>query len=153
VFPLQFVRAPRINNSATRQFVVLRPSTRSRAFFSLPRALSLQLRVLGLGLLKNGDIGIRVLPQRQKIPVGCERPDAGSIGIRALRTSRLQRIGTSHAQMRQRSRPAIPDNTAVIENLVKFGGSSNALSRRQACLSPRVRWIETGNIGGEPDLP
>jgi hypothetical protein len=54
-------------------------------------------------------------------------PSAGGIGIRALRGSRLQGIGTSHAQMRQRSRPAVPDDPAVVENSLELSGSSTAL--------------------------
>jgi hypothetical protein len=37
--------------------------------------------------------------------------------------------------MRQRSHPAVPDDAAVIENLVKLGGSSTALSGCQVFLS------------------
>src|ERR1035437_7573974 len=70
---------------------------------------SLQLRVLRLGFLQNGDVGFGVFPEREKVFVGGERPDAGGIGIRALRGSRLKSMGPSHAQMRQRSRPAVPD--------------------------------------------
>jgi hypothetical protein len=42
----------------------------------------------------------------------------------------LQGVCTSHSQMRQRSRPAVPDDAAVVENLLKFGGGSGALSGR-----------------------
>ena len=47
--------------------------------------------------------------------VGGERTDAGGIGIRTsfLRGSRLQGVRTSHSEMRQRSRPAVPDDAAV----------------------------------------
>jgi hypothetical protein len=71
-----------------------------------------------------------------------ERPDAGGIGIRSLRGSRLQGIGTSHAQMRQGSRPAVPDNAAVIDDLLKLGGSSAAMSGCQVCLSTHIHVIE-----------
>jgi catechol 2,3-dioxygenase-like lactoylglutathione lyase family enzyme len=43
---------------------------------------------------------------------------------RHLRGSRLQGVGTSPTQMRQRSRPAVPHNAAVVENLLKFSGGS-----------------------------
>src|SRR6202022_1791480 len=87
----------------------------------------LQLRILRLGFLQDGDVGVGVFPEREEVLVGGERPDAGGIGIRALRGSRLQGIGTSHSQSRQRSRPAIPDDAAVVENLLKLGGGSAAL--------------------------
>src|SRR5271155_1026595 len=91
------------------------------------RAL-LQLRVLCLGLLQDGDVGVGVFPERKEIFVGGERPDAGGISVRALRCSRLHGIGTSHSQVRQRSSPAVPDDAAVVENLLKLGRGSVALS-------------------------
>jgi hypothetical protein len=60
----------------------------------------LQLRVLRRGFLQDGDIGVGISPEGEKIFVSSECPDAGGIGIRALRGSRLQGIGTSHSQMR-----------------------------------------------------
>ena len=114
---------------------------------------SLQLGVLRLGLLQDGDVGVGVFPEREKILVGGERPDAGGIGIRSLRRSRLQGVGTSHSQMRQRSRPAVPDDTAVVENLLKLGGGRTALPSRKIRLAANIRWIEAGNIVDERNLP
>ena len=51
--------------------------------------------------------------------------------------------------MRQRSRPAVPDDAAVVENLLKLGGGIFALSGRQIRLSANVGGIEAGNVGGE----
>jgi hypothetical protein len=51
---------------------------------------------------------------REKIFVGGERPNAGGIGIRALRGSGLQCVRTSHSQTRQRSRPTIPHDPVVV---------------------------------------
>src|ERR1700674_2753655 len=65
-----------------------------------------------------------IVPEGEKILVGGERPDAGCIGICSPRGSRLQGIGPSDSQMRQRSCPAVPDNAAVIDNLLKLGDSS-----------------------------
>ncbi len=64
-----------------------------------------------------------------------ERPDAGGIGIRSLRGSRLQRISPSHSQMSECPRPAVSDDAAVIKNLLELGSGSVALSSRQICLS------------------
>ena len=59
----------------------------------------LQLRVLCFGFFEDRDVGIGVFPEGEEIFAGGERPDAGGIGIRALRGSRLQSVGTSHAQV------------------------------------------------------
>src|ERR1700685_397669 len=113
----------------------------------------LQLRVLRFGLLQDGNVGVGVFPEGEEIFVGCERSDAGSIGIRSLRGSRLQRIRTCHTQMRQGSRPAVPDDAAVVENLLKLGGSSTALSGGQECLSAYIHVIEAGNVCDERNFP
>ena len=62
--------------------------------------LLLQLRVLRLGFLQDGDVGVGIFPQREKIFVGGERPNASGVGIRALRSSRLQSVRAGHAQTR-----------------------------------------------------
>jgi hypothetical protein len=50
----------------------------------VPLFRSLQLRILGLGLLQDGDVGIGVFPEGEEIFVGGDRPDASGIGIRSL---------------------------------------------------------------------
>src|SRR4029077_2505379 len=105
------------------------------------------------GFLQNGNFGVGVFPQREEIFVGGKRPNAGGIGVRALRGLRLKRVRTSHSQMRQRSRPAVPDDAAVVENLLKFGGGSTTLSRCQVGLPTYIHVIEAGNIGDELNLP
>ena len=112
-----------------------------------------QLRVLGLGLLEYGDVGVCVFPKSVEVFVSGKRPDAGSVGIRSLRGLRLQGIGTSHSQMRQRSRPAVPDDAAMVENLLELGGGSGALSGRKIRLPAYVHVIEAGNIVDKRNLP
>ncbi len=97
--------------------------------------------------------GSGVFPEGEEVLVGGERPDAGGIGIRALRGSRLQGIRASPSQTRQRSRPAVPDDAAVIENLLKLGGGSTPLSGCQVCLSAYIHRIEAGNIYDEQNFP
>src|ERR1700675_1665430 len=121
---------------------------RSNATVSTVKAL-LKLRVLTFGLLQDGDVGVGILPEREEIRVSGERPYTGGIGIRALRGPRLQRIGTSHTQMRQRSRPAVPHDPAVVENLLKLGRGSITLSGCQVCLSTYIYVVEAGDIGDE----
>ena len=72
---------------------------------------------------------------------------------RQLRGSGLQHILPSDAQMRQRSRPAVRDDAAVVDDLLKLGGGSGTLSGCQVCFPTHKNWIEAGNIGDEPNLP
>jgi hypothetical protein len=44
----------------------------------------LQLRVFGLGLFQNGDVGIGILPKVEQVLANRERSDAGGVGIRAF---------------------------------------------------------------------
>src|ERR1700732_1754461 len=80
-----------------------------------------QLRVLRFRFLQDGDVGVGAFPEGEKIFVGGECTDSGGIGTRALRSSRLQSIRPSRAQTRHRSRPAIPDDAFVVENLPELG--------------------------------
>jgi hypothetical protein len=65
----------------------------------------LQLRVLRFGFLQDGNVEVGVFPQREKIFVGGERPNASGVGIRALRSSRLQGIRTGNLLVMQFSTP------------------------------------------------
>ena len=51
--------------------------------------------------------------------------------------------------MRQRSRPAIPHNAAVVENLLELGSSFLALTRGKVRLAANVGGIEAGEIANE----
>ena len=44
----------------------------------------LQLRVLCLGLLQDGNVGVSVFPEGEEIFVGSKRTSAGGVGIRSL---------------------------------------------------------------------
>ena len=94
---------------------------------------SLQPRVLVSSLLKDGDVGVGIFPHREEVLVGGERTDAGGVGIRSLRGSRLQSICTSHSQMRQGSddigirrenvaRVTLLDKSHRLRNSLIFGG-------------------------------
>jgi hypothetical protein len=67
--------------------------------------------------------------------VGGERPDAAGPGLGALEGSRLLSVRPSQSQTRQRSRPAVQDDPAVIENLLKLASGSATFSCLQVCLS------------------
>ena len=94
-------------------------------------SLLLQLRVLRLGLLQDGDVGVGVFPEGEEIFIGGHCPDAGGIGVRSLRRFRLQGVCTSHSQMRQRSRPTVPDDAAVVDE-------SSGTRQLQRCP---VQWL------------
>src|SRR5208282_4326694 len=55
--------------------------------------------------------------------------------------------------MCQRSRPAVPDDPAVVEDLLKLGSGSTALSGCQVCLPAFIGWIEAGNIDDKLNFP
>src|ERR1700684_3815249 len=115
------------------------------------RAL-LQLRVLRFGLLQDGDVGVGVFPEGEEVFVGCEGANARGVGIGSARGFRPKDFGRSHAQARQSSRPAVPDDAAVVENFLKFGSSGVVLSRGQICLAPDVGRIKARNVNDECDL-
>jgi hypothetical protein len=112
----------------------------------------LELGVLPFCFYQDGDVELGVFPEGEKISVGDPRPDTSGIGVRSLRASRLQGVGTRHSQVGQSSRPAVPDDAAVVENVLKLGGGGGALPGCQVCLSSYVRRIETGNIVDEQNF-
>ena len=109
----------------------------------------MQLRVLGLGLFQDGDIGVGVFPEGEEVFVSGERTHSGGISIRPLRSSGLQGVGPSHSQMRQRSRPAVPNNATVVEDLLELDGSLLALPSREIRLTAIVGRIKAGEIGNK----
>jgi len=84
-------RGAAVRNSSNRQGVSSLLSACHWLSFRKPkfhkseilRAL-LQLGVLRLGLLQDGDVGVGVFPKREEIFVGGKPADAGGVGIRAL---------------------------------------------------------------------
>jgi hypothetical protein len=47
-------------------------------------SLLLQFRILRFGFLKDGDVGVSVLPEGKEIFVGSQCPYAGGIGVRSF---------------------------------------------------------------------
>ena len=77
------------------RFVLPRLFVAVIANMELPTARQLlELRVLPFRFHQDGDVGVGVFPEGEKISVGDPRADRGSIGVRSLRRSRLQGIGT-----------------------------------------------------------
>jgi hypothetical protein len=54
----------------------------------------LPLRVLRLGLLQDGDVGVGVFPQGEEVFVGGERPNAGGIGSNSIWSYQLPTLGS-----------------------------------------------------------
>jgi len=73
-------------------------------------ALLLQLRVLHLGLLVDGDVGVGVFPEREKILV-CRA---------ALRNVALECIGTTQLEVRQRTDRFVEHEPAMVEDFLKL---------------------------------
>ena len=115
--------------------------------------ISFQPCVFSLCFFQDGDIGIGVFPEGEEIFVGGERAHAGGIGVGSLRSSRLHGVGASQSEMRQSSRPAVPDDAAVVENLLELDGGSGALSGRKIRLPAYVHVMEAGNIVDKWNLP
>ncbi|MGA7967688.1 MAG: hypothetical protein WB983_03580, partial [Terriglobales bacterium] len=114
------------------------------------RLYLLQLLVLGLGLLQDGNVGVSVSPQGEEVFLGGKRPDTG--GISPGRILCLERICTRHSQMSQRSGPAVPDDSAVVDDLLKLRDRFLALPRRRVRLAANVGGIEAGEVYDKENL-
>ena len=117
-----------------------------------PACQLLQLRVLGFSFFQDGDIG-DVFSEGEEIFVRRERADAVGVDIRPLQLRRLQGIGASHSQMSRCSRPALPYDAAVVENLLKLDDGGAALTRCQIRPAAYTHLVEAGHIGNERNLP
>src|SRR5215831_10791303 len=134
----------RLRNTTVRVRVLENGNT-SCSWTAFPRELT-QLRELGFRLLQDGDAGVSVFPKREEIVVGGESTGAGGISLGPLRSCRFERMGPGQAQMRQRPRPTVPDQAAVIENLLELCGGFLAPSRCQIGIAANVGGIETRGI-------
>src|SRR5215469_15508887 len=93
---------------------------------SLPH--SLQLGVFDFGLLQDGNVGVRVFPEREKIAVG----SAGIGGVA------LDSVGASEAEMRQRPDGFVKRNSAMVEDFLELSGRLAALMGRQIGFAANV---------------
>src|SRR6202011_1633920 len=96
----------------------------------------MQLGILRLGLLEDGNIRIGIFPQRQKILV------RGT----ALRTFALHRVGAPELQMRQRSDGFVEHNATMVEEFLKFFCRFNASVRRKKRFSSHIDRIQIGPV-------
>jgi len=88
---------------------------------------------------------VGVFPEREEILVGGECPDSGGIGIRSCEV--LDCKVFARATPRCANAPVSSSRRcAVVENLLKLGSSSAALSGCQVCLSASIHRIEAEKI-------
>src|SRR5205809_774635 len=88
----------------------------------------LQLRVLRLGLLQDGDVGVGVFPEREKTLIG---------GTRLCGIS-LHGICPGEAELGERRQREIQHDTAMIEKLLELSGCRCAVVRRQLSHASQV---------------
>ena|SRR5437667_12638587 len=91
---------------------------RERSIATLKAAKRLlQLRVLRLGFLQDGDVGVGIFPEREEV----------LIGSAALGSFARERIGTGEAEMGERAQRKVDDNATVVEDLLKLGNSGSSV--------------------------
>src|SRR5260370_26910745 len=101
--------------------------------------LSPQPGVFGFGLLKNRDVGVGVLPERQEILVGSLR-----LGVVAKQSE-----SSAQLQMGQSAHRIGANNAAVIENLLKFSRGFNPPMSGQIRLTAHIGWVKASEVGCE----
>ena len=61
--------------------------------------------------------------------------------------SGFESVGPRVTQVRQGAGPAVPHNSAVVENLVKLAAGRASIARRQIRLAANIGWIEARDAG------
>jgi hypothetical protein len=89
------------------------------------RQRSLQLRVLGFGLLQDGDVGVGAFPQREEILIG-----GASFGRVALHG-----IGSADLEMRECSDGFVEHDSAMVEDFLELGGGAALFLARKCPLT------------------
>lgn len=89
--------------------------------------------VFGFGFVEDGEAGVGVFPESEKIFVGSEGTRAGEIGIGPLGSFGQQSIGAGDAEMRQGAGPAVPHDAAMNQNFLDSAAATFAsLKARRA---------------------
>jgi hypothetical protein len=91
------------------------------------RGQLLHLRVLRLGLVEDGDIGVGVLPKREEILIG----RACFSGVP------LHYVSAGHTDTCQSTNGVVEYNTSVIKNLLKLRHGLDRLTSREIRLASR----------------
>src|ERR1700676_4765609 len=94
--------------------------------------LLLQLRVLRLGLLQDGDVGVGVFPEREEILIS--GTSLGGVTGHGVGASQLEMgDGASHH---------VHDDTSMIQHLLKLGSGRATVARCQKSLPAYICWVE-----------
>src|SRR5208283_2601873 len=102
----------------------------------------LQLRVFGLGLFQDGDVGVGIFPKREELLVR-------SFGFDHVSG---KSVGSSQSQVCQCADRVHQNQPRVIDDFLKLGSSSGNLLDRQVRIAPEISWIKqcgrTQFVGG-----
>jgi hypothetical protein len=92
----------------------------------------LQLRVLRLGLLEDGDVRVGVFPEREEILIGgfC----LGGVTLHGVRSAKLE--------MRQSADGLILDDTRMVKNFLELGRGFGTLVPTEICLTSHEDGIQ-----------
>src|SRR5205823_4582058 len=93
---------------------------------------SLQLRVLRLGSLQDGDVGVGVLPEGEEVQIG-------SASFRAIA---LEGVGAGEAEASKRPQWEVHDGAAMVEKLLELGRRRAAIVQHQVSLATHIDWAE-----------
>jgi hypothetical protein len=92
----------------------------------------LQLRVLGFGSFKDGNVGVGIFPEREEILIR----GSGFGGVA------LQCVGTGETEMAEYADGFIERNAARVEDFLELGYSVVAVVPRQVRFAPNIDRIQ-----------
>src|ERR1035437_5833292 len=96
------------------------------------RSALLQLRILQLGLFKDGDVRVRVFPELKKLQVG----------VACLGLVSSQHVGAATLEPRQSTQRGIHCDATVVQELLELRSRFRALMQRQIRLAANIRRIK-----------
>ena len=96
----------------------------------------MQLRVLRLGLLQDGDVGVGVFPEGEEVLVS----GFGFGGVA------LQGIGSSKLEMGECAEWEVQHKAAMVEELLELSRCSGAVVFEQISLSPKVSGVQSSEL-------
>jgi hypothetical protein len=95
--------------------------------------VSLQLRVLRLGFLQDGYVGVGVFPESEEILVFSA----------ALGGIALERVGACQAKVGQRTQREVHYDAAMVEKLLELSRCRLTLACQQVGLAAQIGWIQS----------